>query len=141
MAKTAGNSRGQEWTYSEVAHRKEIQIVRIDIIKFLMGIHTFALAVPAVILLLMLEKKIPMLALSQKTILLVFFAWASSVFGLVCGAAYVSLAPRWILWRKHERFLNASYALCPIFLLVSTIFIAWLYLFLVTLMLTAHGVP
>ncbi|WP_439111074.1 hypothetical protein [Lentibacter sp.] len=114
--------------YSKREHRQIVQELRVDVIKYIIGILLFALAVPAVVVVLTLESKIPEVLISKTTVTLIFLSWATIICGIISGSAYLAIAPRWVIWRKHETFLNVTYALCPSFLLLAAGLIALLYL-------------
>lgn len=120
---------GSTYTYSNKNHRKQIQEIRVDIIKHILSLLVFALAIPSLVVVWSVEQKLHGDGLTVEKIILVYLSWASIVLGIVSGCTFLSLAPRWILWRKHERILNVSYTLCPTFLLLGTVFIVTLYLY------------
>ena len=126
--KKAAINETNHFSYTERNHRLQIQQLRIDVIKYVVGILTFALSVPALVLIAVFDHKVPRAFLDQGTLALVLASWGVLTQGIIFGVAYLALAPRWVIWRKHERFLNVCYTLCPIMLLLGTILIALLYL-------------
>lgn len=116
------------FSYEERNHRLQIQQVRIDVIKYIVGVLTFALTVPALVLIAIFDRKVPETFLDRGILALVLTSWGVLTLGIIFGVAYLSLAPRWVIWRKHEKFLNVCYTLCPLMLLIGTVVIAFLYL-------------